>query len=125
MHRYALLFVLATACGGAAAQIEMKGGDPDLALIAGDWKGNYEGQDSGRTGNIDFSLQRGRHTADGTVFMGPAHTPLKISFVKVQRGTISGTIEPYTDPSCGCQVQTEFLGTVGSNQIGGTFTTKV
>lgn len=126
MHRLlALTFVVSAACGGAVSQIEMKGKEPDLAAIAGDWAGKYQGMETGRTGDIQFSLQLGRHTADGEIFMGGSRTPLKIRFVQVQRGQISGQIEPYTEPSCNCQVQTEFLGTVAGNEIDGTFTTKV
>jgi hypothetical protein len=126
MHRLALLLVVSlAACGGAAAQIEMKGHDPDLAVLAGNWQGNYQGQETGRTGAIQFNLELGRHTADGQVFMGASHRPLKISFVAVEHDTISGLIEPYTEPSCSCQVQTKFEGTVAGNEIDGTFTTKV
>jgi hypothetical protein len=126
MHRLlALTFVVTAACGGAVSQIEVKGGDPDLAAIAGDWQGKYQGMETGRTGDIQFSLQLGRHTADGEIYMGGSHTPLKIRFVQVQRGQISGQIEPYVEPSCNCQVQTEFLGTVAGNEIDGTFTTKI
>ncbi len=124
MHRLALMFVLTVACGGAVSQIEMKGGDPDLAVIAGNWQGNYQGLETGRTGAIHFSLELGRHTADGQVFMGGSHTALKISFVAVERNTITGSIDPYLEPSCGCQVQTQFNGTVAGNEIDGTFTTK-
>ena len=126
MHRLALLLVLTTAaCGGAVSQIEMKGREPDLAALAGDWQGNYQGVDTGRSGDIEFSLQLGRHTADGKVLMNGSKTPLKISFVAVEHGTINGSIEPYTDPACACLVQTEFNGTVEGDQIDGTFTTKV
>lgn len=129
MNRFALASALAllttAACGGAVQSIEMKGGDPDLASIAGNWQGKYEGLDTGRTGDIHFNLELGRHTADGQVFMGGSHTPLTIRFVAVQRDQISGEIEPYMEPSCACQVHTEFLGTVAGNEIDGTFTTKV
>jgi hypothetical protein len=126
LRTYAVATVFAFgACGGANTQVEVKGGDPDLASLAGNWEGNYQGQESGRTGTIKFALELGRHTADGEVFMGGSNTPLQISFVAVQKGQISGKIQPYTDPSCTCQVETEFLGDVVGNIIDGTFTTKV
>ena len=115
---------LLAACGGGAQQVEMKGQDDELARIAGDWEGSYTGLDSGRSGPISFSLALGRHTADGTVLMG-GETPLKISFVAVDGGQINGKIEPYTDPACSCEVQTEFVGTVTGDAITGTFVTKV
>jgi len=120
----ASVFAMA-ACGGANSQIEVKGGDPEIAQVAGNWEGDYHGEESGRSGTVKFALELGRHTADGQVFMGGSNTPLAISFVSVQKGQISGKIQPYTDPSCTCQVETEFLGNFSGNEIDGTFTTKV
>lgn len=114
----------AAACGGSANQVEVKGGESDLASIAGEWEGSYTGVESGRSGPVSFSLSLGRHTADGTVLMG-GDTPLKIQFLAVEGGTLSGKIDPYTDPSCSCEVVTEFVGTQDSDSISGTFTTKV
>ncbi len=112
------------ACGGGNSEVAMKGGDLDLARIAGDWQGNYKGTESGREGPITFSLALGHHIADGTVLMGGA-TPLKIQVIGVAHDKLSGKIAPYTDPSCSCQVQTEFLGDVVNDAIDGTFTTTV
>jgi len=117
--------VLAAACGSNTSAIEMKGGDPELAAVAGDWTGEYAGIESGRTGTAKFSLELGRHVAEGNIFMGPSGTPLKITFVAVEHGTINGSIAPYTDPSCQCQVETKFVGNVSGDTIDGTFTTKV
>ena len=52
-------------------------------------------------------------------------TPLQIEFVSVEAGKIKGTIAPYTDPNCGCEVETSFLGTLAPDAIDGTFETKV
>jgi hypothetical protein len=112
------------ACGGRQNQVEVKGGDAELATIAGHWEGTYTGLDSGRSGPVSFSLQLGRHTADGTVLLG-GERPLRIQFVAVERGRVSGTIDPYTDPSCDCQVTTQFVGTVAGDTITGTFKTHV
>jgi hypothetical protein len=117
-------FVLLVACGGGNSEVAVKGGDVELASLAGDWQGNYKGTESGREGPVTFSLTVGSHTADGTVLMGGT-SPLKIQFVAFAKGKISGKIDPYTDPSCQCQVQTEFTGTRDGNQIDGTFTTTV
>jgi hypothetical protein len=102
----------------------MRGSELDLARVAGDWQGEYQGTESGRSGPVSFSLQVGSHTAEGQVMMGGA-TPLKIEFVKVKQNEIKGTIAPYTDPTCTCEVETAFLGTLGDNAINGTFETKV
>ena len=118
------LLVLLFACGGTQKDVAVQGSDLDLARIAGDWEGSYKGNDSGRDGPVKFSLQVGSHTAEGQVFMGGA-TPLKIEFVKVDKGRLKGTIAPYTDPNCACQVETTFTGTLGNDTIDGTFETKV
>jgi hypothetical protein len=102
----------------------MQGSDLDIARVAGDWQGDYKGEDSGRTGPVSFSLQIGSHTAEGQVMMDGA-TPLKIEFVKLKGHDVQGTIAPYTDPRCSCEVQTTFLGTLGDDVIAGTFETKV
>jgi len=124
MRAFLLASSVLVACGGGNSDVAMKGGDLDLARLAGDWQGNYNGTESGRQGPITFSLAMGHHTADGTVLMGGA-TPLKIQFIGVAHDKLSGKIAPYTDPGCACQVQTEFLGDVGAGTIDGTFTTTV
>jgi hypothetical protein len=120
-----LMTALTGACGASATSITMKGKDPDIALLAGDWTGEYRGLDSGRTGPIHFALEVGRHTADGEVSLDEGKTALKVSFVQVQRGSVSGKMAPYTDPQCSCEVQTEFLGTVEGNTIEGTYVTSI
>ena len=123
---FAFAFVLAAACGGSQKAVEVKGGDTELAKLAGDWSGDYRGVESGRTGTIAFSLQLGRHVAEGEVHMGaPDAPPLKIEFVAIDGGRVSGTIAPYTDPNCSCEVKTTFTGTATGDQISGTFETKL
>ena len=116
--------MLLAACGGGQKQVAVKGEESSLVKIAGDWEGTYEGRDSGRQGPVKFSLQLGRHTAEGEVFMG-GETPLKIEFVQVEGGKLKGTIAPYTDPNCSCEVSTSFLGTLSNDTVSGTFETKV
>jgi hypothetical protein len=112
------------ACAGTQKEVAMQGSDLDLARVAGDWQGDYKGEESGRTGPVSFSLQMGSHTAEGQVMMG-GETPLKIEFVKLKGNAVQGTIAPYMDPRCSCEVQTTFLGTLGDDVIAGTFETKV
>jgi len=111
-------------CGGSQKDVEMKGPESEISKVAGDWEGTYEGKESGRSGTAKFSLQLGRHTADGVIYMG-GDTPLKIQFVDVENGQIQGTIEPYTDPNCSCLVETSFLGTLEGDTISGMFSTKI
>ncbi len=128
LKRILLMTMLAggtlVACGGSQKDVEVKGKDTETAKLAGDWEGDYKGNESGRTGTVKFSLQLGRHTADGEVFMG-GETPLKIQFIEVEGGKIQGTIAPYTDPNCSCEVETSFLGTVAGDAISGMFSTKI
>jgi hypothetical protein len=112
------------ACGGGQKDVAVKGRDDELVRLVGEWKGEYQGSDSGRSGPVSFSLQLGRHTAEGEVVMGGT-TPLKIQFVQVERRMLRGTIAPYTDPGCACQVETSFLGSVDGDTISGTFETKL
>ena len=126
MKSLALSFALlvAAACGGSQKEIAVQGSDKDLVNVAGDWEGEYKGNESGRSGTVTFSLGVGSHIAEGQVVMGGA-TPLKVEFVKVEGGKVKGTIAPYTDPQCSCQVETTFLGIVGDGSINGTFETKL
>ena len=119
-----VLVVALAGCGAGGKDVEVKGNDNELAKIAGDWQGTYKGVDSGRSGPVRFSLQLGRHVAEGEVVMDST-TPLKIEFVQIKSGQIKGTIAPYTDPSCACQVETSFLGTIAGDAISGTFETKI
>ena len=119
-----LILALLVACGGGQKEVAVRGSESDLEQVAGDWQGEYKGTESGRSGPVSFSLRIGFHIAEGEVVMGGA-TPLKIEFVAVKHGEIKGTIAPYTDPNCSCQVETTFLGTLGSTAITGTFETKL
>lgn len=119
---FALAFVMA--CGGSQKEVAVQGSDMDLARVAGDWLGDYKGNESGRTGQVTFSLAVGSHTAEGQVIMNGA-TPLKIEFVKVKENEVKGTIAPYMDPACSCEVETTFLGTLGEGVINGTFTSQI
>ena len=117
-----LAFLLA--CGASQKEVAVKGNDVDLARIAGDWEGTYQGTDNGRSGPIKFSLQLGSHVAEGEVVMNGA-TPLRIQFFNVKGDQVKGTIAPYTNPECSCQVETTFHGTVDTDTINGSFETKL
>jgi hypothetical protein len=125
LHLIIAVVLSLSACGGSSSQVPVKGTDSQVVSLAGDWEGEYKGEESGRTGPIKFTLTVGRHTAEGTVVMG-GQTPLQIKFVELEGGGgVSGTIEPYTDPSCNCMVETEFSGQRINERIDGTFTTKM
>ena len=121
-----VLLSLATlaACGGGQKEVAVKGSENELVKLVGTWEGDYHGVESGRSGPVSFALQLGQHSAEGEVRMGGT-TPLKIEFVQIKAGQVRGTIAPYTDPACSCQVETTFLGTRTSESISGMFETKV
>lgn len=119
-------------------------GDPDA--LAGEWSGQYQSEESGRSGAIVFRLTAGQDTARGDVVMLVARSPqeapgfypaglpsslpgqmapdarvLTIRFVQVEDGRIRGRLDPYKDPSCGCSVETVFEGVQQGDVITGTF----
>ena len=124
MKKLMLVVGLLGACAASPKEVTVRGTDLDLARIAGDWDGEYKGTESGRSGPVSFSLQVGSHTAEGQVVMNGA-TPLKIEFVKVKQDQIKGTIAPYMDPKCSCQVETTFIGDLSDNVIIGSFESKL
>ena len=140
-----LLAALATACVSSPAPVPVVGAAVDLALLAGEWSGTYESPATERRGTIIFNLDAGRDTAHGDVTMiprgwtqplGPAQDPaavardapipevLKIRFVRLEGGKLSGTLDPYRDPDSGGAVYTTFTGTLKDDIIEGTFTAR-
>jgi len=122
---------LVAGCGSSMQSIEMKGSDQDLMRLAGNWEGEYEvNTETKRTGKIVFQLAAGRHVANGQVLMSADGAeaeaqPLKVKFVRVQNGEVSGSIDPYLDPVCKCQAMTKFNGSQLGDVISGTFTTEL
>jgi hypothetical protein len=118
------------------------GAPGDVMALAGEWDGTYEADDGSRGGSIDFHLRAGSDTATGDVLMVPENwgrpveaydhpsgvvaegTPprtLTIRFVRVQSGEVSGRLDPYRDPSCGCRLRTTFKGQLKGNKLSGTY----
>jgi hypothetical protein len=113
--------------------------DPtEMASLAGVWNGQYWSADTGRSGTIRFELAADGSGAWGDVsLIAPSradHTPanprppgeasaqtLAIRFVRAGEGTVSGTLEPYRDPDCGCVLSTTFVGRRDGRIISGTF----
>jgi hypothetical protein len=114
----------------------------DIAAMAGEWDGFYESDDGSRGGSIDFHLRAGSDTARGDVLMVPrdwgqpleayerpegdaANAPsprtLTIHFVRVRGDSVSGRLDPYRDPSCGCRVQSTFAGRLKGNRLKGRY----
>jgi hypothetical protein len=114
-------------------------GGTDVSALVGKWVGEYSSTETGRSGSIVIEFKSGGKVARGDVLMQPkgysatepqGSDPLKtmpqvlqISFVNVEGGAVKGTMDPYTDPSCNCQVDTTFVGRVVGDTIEGTFST--
>lgn len=135
------LFVAAGCQPGPLPPVPLAG---SFASLAGEWSGSYESPQSGRSGSIAFTLEPGDDHAHGDVTMIPRGSTapfraarqefpedagvmpaqlLNIRFVRVAGDSVSGAIEPYTDPECACAAVTRFRGLVRGNRIEGVFTT--
>jgi hypothetical protein len=121
-----------------APTVAVGGGKSDVSSLSGTWTGTYSSEATGRSGSITFEFKSGK-VGHGDVLMVPkgglAPAPagsdpsqsmpqvLMINFVNAEGGVLTGTMDPYTDPTCACEVQTTFVGTIQGDSIEGTFTT--
>lgn len=123
-------------CASRPPEIELTANDFDLNPLVGQWRGDYTNPAAGRSGTIAFTLRAGESSASGNVIMIPgkpdsvtaaaamARSVLKINFIRKEGRKVTGTLDPYRDPTCGCQVVTTFEGTfTDSRTIEGTFAT--
>ena len=137
-----LSLALAIGCATTSAPVPVEG--TNVAALAGHWEGTYESEATGRTGSIVFDLVAGEDHAHGDVVMIPrgstnAYRPvprptgeatgsaataelLSIRFVRAEGETVNGTLDPYWDPDCNCEVTTTFVGAIHGDRIAGTFT---
>jgi hypothetical protein len=135
-----LLAAALVGCGGSQAPVPVVGREADISQLAGEWYGDYSSVESGRSGSIVFKLVAGADSATGDVVMTPqwvtrqgnmpmqssptqtpTSQPLSIRFVRVSGGQVSGALDPYTDPNCGCTLHTTFIGRVRSDTLEGTY----
>jgi hypothetical protein len=133
----------ALACAAASpGTVPVQGSPPEISALAGEWNGEYESSESGRSGSIMFRLTVGSDTARGDVVMVPrvavqqgyleqgsstrptSMPPLTVSFMRAERGTVSGVLDPYEDPECRCAAYTTFTGRVRGDRIEGTYATR-
>jgi hypothetical protein len=111
------------ACASSMSSVPVKGSDGDVARLAGEWKGEFEGVNDARAGTIDFSFEMGRHTADAKVVMTIDGKPiqLKVAVLNVDDSQVAGRMEPYLDPTCDCEVEGQFEGALSAGYIVGTY----
>jgi hypothetical protein len=139
-----VLGVLATAaCQKERALIPIVAEQQQRDALVGEWHGEYESPSTKRAGSIVFFLVAGEDHAHGDVLMIPSGSSepygrspgsaervaarrgpelLTIRFVHVENGLISGSLDPYWDPDCECEVQTSFEGELRGDRIIGTVT---
>jgi hypothetical protein len=144
MSRWSLLLLVATmACASLPDPVPVFGDIDAVSALVGEWSGEFEGGSAGRAGSIVFDLRSTTDTARGDVLMIPRTSGrvstrqgergllerrdgqlISISSLQVAGGQVTGTLAPYTDPDCGCTVQTIFTGTMRGDTIDGTFVTR-
>lgn len=127
-------------CGGTQTPVPVVGLEADISRLAGQWEGEYSSVESGRSGSITFKLVAGADSATGDVLMTPqwlnrpsggnmqpgpttqpVAQPLSIRFVRVSGGQVSGALEPYPDPNCGCTLHTTFVGRLQGDTLQGSY----
>lgn len=149
MLRAILATLIATstlvACSSTPQPIPLTGAPADIQSLEGEWIGEYHSYDpSGRSGTILFRLEAGQDTARGDVLMHIAGREtaemipfttdpwadvsedqvLTVTFVRAAGGTVSGELDIYDDPVCGCEIRTSFTGRIKGNLVEGTYTSK-
>jgi hypothetical protein len=126
---------------GEPVPVERLHDQPDS--LGGQWEGTYHAAGAARHGVLRFSLRPGADTAYGEVeitfarslrlYGDPPDEPLprspcrvlQIAFVRLDAGTISGTLAPYWDPDCECQTLAVFEGRLSApDRVEGTFTSR-
>lgn len=130
-------------CASRQSPVEVVAAPAEIAALVGEWSGEYSSAQTGRSGSIVFRLKSASDTAFGDVVMIPrksvapvaadpsmprpetAQMPgdvLTIRFVWLDGDKVSGRMDPYADPECGCRITTVFSGSFrGSSTIEGTF----
>jgi hypothetical protein len=125
------------ACGGTPQpETQLTSSDFDLNPLVGEWHGDYTNPGAGRSGTIAFTLRAGASSAVGRVVLIPgkadsaasaaamSRSVINISFMRKEGNKVSGTLDPYIDPTCSCKVNTNFEGTfTDARTIEGSFST--
>ena len=137
----ALLFMIGSiaGCKTVGTSVPVHGKSEEIALLAGSWRGEYESVETGRHGFIAFNLAAQSDSAFGYVMMQPGQPEkgffddfesgfnnssdlLTIKFVTFGMGHIVGRLDNYTDPACGCSLETTFEGHMkGEDRIEGVY----
>jgi hypothetical protein len=139
-----LVIALGAGCGihSTAGPVPVEGPRAALDSLSGDWAGTYRASGARRHGILRFSLRPGADTAHGEVEI--TFDPLRLSgdppdedvprapcrvldiaLVRMDAGTVRGTVAPHWDPDCECQTSAVFEGRLsGPDKVEGTFTSR-
>jgi hypothetical protein len=130
-----------SACASGSRQVPVLGNSEDVAVLVGEWRGEYTSPMTGRKGTIYLALREGGEAAEGDVVMIPNRGDvvnwedqvtiasarhlaevLTIRFVRTESGLVSGLLQAYVDPDCGNVHLTTFFGEVRKGRtISGSF----
>jgi hypothetical protein len=130
--------VSALGCTLPDPNTEVTADDFDITPLIGVWSGEYSSDQTGRHGDISFTLRPAEGAASGFIEMVarksdnvvvtadrpmvtglPAAEPrelLTIHFVRKEGNRVVGILDPYTDPDCACRVTTTFQGSFTSGR---------
>lgn len=138
----ALLVSCASGAPRPAPAVAVGGPANEVTALAGEWSGQYWSPVTGRSGCIHFRLAADDDAAWGDVTMFPAAMQMQhrgagetiagagsrqaaqqltIRFVRVAAGRVSGTLDPYQDPDCGCLLSTTFEGQLDGDVVAGEY----
>ena len=145
--RRAILLSLLVGCGAPppGSPVPVEGLRSDRDALAGTWNGRYwsdRGRGKGH-GTIHFVLRPGADTARGQIEMTfvpelelygeraeacdlarrPC-TTVDIDVVRVEGGSVRGTLAPYWNPGCDCRAVSEFAGRLDAGSLTGSFVTR-
>ena len=119
--------------------VPLVGTHADVARLEGEWTGEYSSTQTLRSGSITFTLAAGADTAFGDVVMLPRQfhdgratdqvrtrervspQTLPIRIVMTSGDRLTGVLDPYEDPECGCTLMTLFEGRIEAGTIEGSY----
>ena len=134
------LAALVAACGIQPTPEPTPSNPADLAAMNGNWIGEYNNSETGRSGSISMSLRSWTDSVAGDVVMVPrGSTPLlaadvvghvnrgvsseilHLSFKRAAGGMVEASVEPYFSQDCACVVSMVLQATPSRNLIAGDF----
>lgn len=123
------------------APVRVQGESRDIRQLAGTWRGEFHGTQTGRVGTIFFDLRSDSDTAYGNVTFDrvmpvaactdmarPQETSsmvvpvvLRFGALATSRGSLGGWLQPYRDPDLSCWIDTWFEGRLRRDTLEGSF----